>query len=215
VWIYEVKNLPHVTRDVVAEVTVGADSDRFGCMVSAAIRNLRARVEQGTPPPLSRMAGRVVNGELRFDQAGGTITDFVPALNDALLDKVAKDPMVKEIKMVPDDATRWLEVSAALPHVNDAITPPTVACRLGGYDIMFFGSRLNPFAPEILAARYGCFEGYRTCVCRTVAGLEAQRLYDPRVESASETAERARHLFAECPPSCGRVPRILRLFRRR
>lgn len=196
VWIYEVKNLPHVTRDVVAEVTVGADSDRFGCFVSAAIRNLRARLEQGTPPPLSRMAGRVVSGELRFDQAGGTAADSAPTVNDPALDKVAEDPMVKVIKMVPDNAKRWLEVTAALPHVSDAITPPTVACRLGGYDIMFFGSRLNPFAPEILAARYGCFEGYRACVCRAVAGLEAQRLYDPRVESAYETAERARHLFS-------------------
>jgi hypothetical protein len=212
VWIYEVKNLPHVTRDVVAEVTAGADSDRFGCIVSAALRNLRARVEQGTPPPSSRMAGRVVNGELRFDQAGGTMADSAPAVNDPDLDKVVEDPMLKVIKMVPADAKRWLDVTAALPHVSDALTPPTVACRLGGYDIMFFGSRLNPFPPEILAARYGCFEGYRACVCRTVAGLQAQRLYDPRVESAYETAERARHLFAERPPSCRRAPRILRLF---
>jgi hypothetical protein len=94
------------------------------------------------------------------------------------------------------DTMRWLAVTAALPRVADAITPPTVACRLGGYRIMFFGSQLVPFSPTELAAKYGCFECYRDCVRQTVCCLKSLGLYDARVESACETAERARSLFS-------------------
>lgn len=67
--------------------------------------------------------------------------------------------------------------------------------RLGGYGVKFFGQALEPFAPEILDALFGGFAGYRACVKATVEGLAAERLYDPRVESAKETAARARSLF--------------------
>ena len=49
-----------------------------------------------------------------------------------------------------------------------------------------------------------------TCVCRTVDCLQAQNLYDPRVESASETAERARALCLTSPPP-GSTPSLAEL----
>jgi hypothetical protein len=207
IWIYEVKNLTHVNRDNVAEASQGTDGDRLGCILSAAIRNLRALLEDKTRPPLSRMAGRIIGGALRFDQAGGATTNIAPVVNDAALDSFVVDANLKPQTIGSAETARWLAVTAVLPHVNDAITPPTVACRLGGYKLGFFGSQLVPFAPEVLDARYGCFERYRACVCHAVACLEAQRLYDPRVETAYETAERARALFnASCrTPLLGRI----------
>jgi hypothetical protein len=99
-------------------------------------------------------------------------------------DTVVFDAMLAPRPIGSAESARWLEVTAALPHVPDAITPPTVACRLGGYKLMFFGSQLVPCSPAELSARYGRFECYRDCVCRTVSGLEAEGLYDPQVESA-------------------------------
>jgi hypothetical protein len=208
IWIYEVKNLTHVNRDNIAEVLQGADGDRLGCIMSAAIRNLRGHVEQSTPPPLSRMAGRIIGGALRFDQVGGTTTNIAPVVNDAALDSFVVDANLKPQSIGSAETARWLAVTAVLPYVNDAITPPTVACRLGGYKLGFFGSQLVPLSPDILDARYGCFERYRACVYHAVACLEAQRLYDPRVETAYETAERARPLFSA---SC-RTPLLVRIF---
>jgi hypothetical protein len=69
---------------------------------------------------------------------------------------------------------------------------------------MFFGSQLMPYTSAELLGRYGSFEGYRRCVWHTVASLEAQHLYDQRVESAAETAERARGLFTPASPSTPR-----------
>jgi hypothetical protein len=195
VWIYEIKNLTHVARDNFNEITTGSDGDRLGCFISSAIHKLRARVEEGTAPPLSRIAGRIVNGMLQFDQAGGTISNVAPIPNDPARDTSVFDANLAPKPIGSDETARWLEVTAALPHVREAITPPTVACRLGGYKLMFFGSQLVPLSPAELTAKYGSFECYRACVCRTVDGLQAQNLYDPRVESASETAERARPLF--------------------
>lgn len=200
VWLYESRNLTHVTRDNISEITTGSDGDRLGCFVSAAIRNLRACLEQGCAPPVSRMAGRIVDGALRFDQAGGVTTNVAPVLNDPALDTVIVDPMLTPRPIGSAETARWLTVTAALPHVPDAITPPTVACRLGGYKLMFFGAQLVPHFPAELAAKYGTFECYRACVCRTVACLAAQGLYDPRVESACATAERARGLFSPASP---------------
>jgi hypothetical protein len=195
VWLYEIKNLTHVTRDAVNEITTGTDGDRLACFISPAIHNLRAFLEEGTAPPKSWMAGRIVNGMLQFDQAGGTISNVAPIPTDP-----ARDTSVFDVNLTPrpigsEETTRWLAVTAVLPHVREAITPPTVACRLGGYKLMFFGSQLVPLSPAELTAKYGSFECYRACVCRTVDGLQTQNLYDPRVESASETAERARPLF--------------------
>src|SRR5262249_22449136 len=173
----------------------GSDGDRLGCFISSAIHNLRARLEDGTAPPLSRMAGRIVNGMLQFDQAGGTISNVAPIPYDPTRDTAVFDVNLTPRPIGSDETARWLEVPAALPHVKDAITPPTVACRLGGYKLMFFGSQLVPLSPAELTANYGSFECYRACVVRTVDCLQAQNLYDPRVESAFETAERARPLF--------------------
>ena len=47
----------------------------------------------------------------------------------------------------------------------------------------------------MLAGIYGEFKNYRDCVEELVAELENARLFDARVESAKETAERARVLF--------------------
>jgi hypothetical protein len=201
VWLYEIKNLTHVARDNVNEITTGSDGDRLGCFISSAIHNLRARLEEGTMPPLSRMAGRIVNGMLQFDQAGGTISNVAPIPNDP-----ARDTSVFDVNLTPrpiasDETARWLAVTAALPHVRDAITPPTVACRLGSYKLMFFGSQLVPLSPAELAVKYGSFECYRACVRQAIDCLQAQNLYDSRVESASETADRAQALFGLPVPS--------------
>jgi hypothetical protein len=109
--------------------------------------------------------------------------------------------MLKQQTIGAAETARWLAVRASLTHVPDAITPPTVACRIGGYKLMFFGSQRAPLSPAELVARYGSFECYRACVCRTVACLEYQRLYDQRVESACETAELARGLFGPASSS--------------
>lgn len=200
VWLYEVKNLTHSTRDIVFETTQPSNGDRRGCFMSAAIRNLREFVEHGKPPPRSRMAGRIIGGALRFDQAGGSTTNVAPVPNDPKLDSYVVEANLLTPRTIGSaETTRWLAVTAALPHVGDAITPPTVACRVGGYRLMFFGSQLVPFSPTVLAAKYGCFECYRDCVRQTVCCLEAQGLYDQRVESAHETAELARALF---DPTC-------------
>jgi hypothetical protein len=195
VWLYEVKNLTHVARDNIFETTKPSNGDRLGCFMSAAIHNLRAFLEDGAAPPRSRMAGRLVDGALRFDQADGSTTDVAPLPNDPRLDAYVVDANLTPRPIGSAETARWLAVKAVLPHVPDAITPPTVACRLGGYKLMFFGSPLVPFSRAVLAAKYGGFERYRACVCRTVTCLEAQHLYDARVESAHETAEYARGLF--------------------
>jgi hypothetical protein len=206
VWLYEIRNLTHVTRDNTSEITIGTDGDRFGCFMSAAIRNLRVRLEGGQSPPLSRIAGRIVNGMLQIDQVRGARTNVAPVVNDPAQDTVVFDPMVIPRPIGSAETTRWQEVTAALSHVPDAITPPTVACRLGGYKLMFFGAQLVPCSPAELTARYGSFECYRASVCRTVSCLETQGLYDPRVESASETAERARGLFSTASPPAFQSP---------
>jgi hypothetical protein len=195
VWLYEVKNLTHITRDNAFETTQPSNGDRLGCFMSAAIRNLRALLEQGRSPPRSRLAGRIVGGALRFDQADGSTTNVAPVPNDATIDSYVVDANLTPRTIGSAETTRWLAVTAALPHVGDAITPPTVACRLGGYKLMFFGSHLVPFSPAVLAAKYGCFECYRDCLCQAVCCLEAAGLYDPRVESVCETAELAQTLF--------------------
>lgn len=66
-------------------------------------------------------------------------------------------------------SARWQAVTAALQHRNEDIVGPL----------------------------YGSFADYRACVEATVAGLMEEGLYDPRVESVKETAERSRALFAE------------------
>jgi hypothetical protein len=214
VWLYDIKNLPHVTRDVTQETGDGPDSDPLGCMLSAGLRNLRGHLEGGPPPPDSRLAGRIVSGMLCFDQAGGTLAQVTPIPNHPALDRVVFDAMVAPRPIGSAETARWLAVTAELPHVPEAIAPPTVACRLGGYKLMFFGSELMPDSPAQLSARYGSFECYREAVRRTVAGLEAQGLYDARVESADHTAERARALF---PPTHTQSipPPFARRFRRR
>jgi hypothetical protein len=122
-------------------------------------------------------------------------------LNDPRVDTVVVDANLTPRTLGGAEAARWREVTAVLPRTGEAITPPTVACRLGGYRLMFFGSQLVPYTSADLLRMYGSFEGYRRCVGHCVASLEAQSLYDPRVESAAETAERARGLFAPAYPS--------------
>ena len=50
------------------------------------------------------------------------------------------------------ETSRWQAVTGALAHQNDAIAPPTMACRLGGYQARFFHSILSPFLPSTLNA---------------------------------------------------------------
>jgi hypothetical protein len=193
--IYEVKGLTHLTRDLVGTVQP-SNGDALGCFVSAAIRNIREWMRDGIEPPLSRIAGRIQNGTLVFDVDGGATTNMQPILENPAIDSLQIDAMLTPRLIGPAETARWQAVTAVLAHEADSIIPPAIACRLGGYRIRFFGATLLPFAPETLEAMYGSFEGYKDCVEDVVAELEAARLYDPRVESAKETAELSRPLFA-------------------
>jgi hypothetical protein len=200
VWLYEITNQTHVTRDILYDTTTPSDGDRLGCLLSAAIRNLRLYLEEHQAPPLSRMAGRIVDGALRFDQAHGTTTNIAPVTEDPTLDSYVVDVNLTPRVIGAAETARWLAVRAVLPHVGDAITPPSVSCRLGGYRLRFFGSQLVPHDPATLGTKYGGFEGYRQSVWQHASCLEAQNLYDQRVESAFETADRAWILFGGASP---------------
>lgn len=193
--IYEVKGLTHVTRDNLDTVQP-SNGDRLGCFVGAAIRNMGELLREGCEPPVSRIAGRIQGGALVIDQASGSTTRLQPIVEDPAIDSLQVDPMIVPRLIGPAETARWLAVTAVLAHEADAITPPTIACRVGGYKIRFFGAGLVPFAPEVLAAFYGDFHGYRESVEQVVADLTAARLYDNRVESAKTTAELSRTLFA-------------------
>jgi len=197
--IYEVKGLNHVPRDLFYGSNQPAqptDGDTLGCFVSAAVQNMRASLLDGREPPVSRFAGRIEGGLLVIDQAGGTTTKVAPILEDPTIDVLAPgEPMIVPRTIDAAATARWLAVTEFLARENDAITPPAIACRVGGYRIKFFGVKLLPFAPATLDAIYGGYEGYLECVQNVVADLEEEGLYDSRVESAKETAKRSQGLF--------------------
>lgn len=195
--IYEVKGLNHVPRGLFQPVQP-SDGDALGCFISPAIHNMREWLLDGREPPVSRIAGRIENGALVIDQAGGKTTKVAPILEDPAIDVLLPgESMITPRTIGPVETARWLAVTEALPHVNDAINAPAIACRVGGYRIKFFGVELMPFAPATLEAMYGDFEGYVEALQEAVADLEAEGLYDPRVESAKETAQRSRELFPD------------------
>jgi hypothetical protein len=72
-------------------------------------------------------------------------------------------------------------------------------CRLGWYTLTEGGGAqtpspmLTPYAD--LHARWPSFEDFQACVTGVVDSLEAERLYDPRLENAHETAGRFSGLF--------------------
>ena len=195
--IYEVKGLSHVPRGLFQPVQP-SDGDALGCFVSAAIQNMREWLLDGREPPVSRIAGRIEGGLLVIDQAGGTTTKVAPILEDPAIDILLPgESMIVPRTIGAAETARWLAVTEFLAHENDAINAPAIACRVGGYRIKFFGVELLPFAPATLDALYGGFEGYKECVEDVVADLEAERLYDSRVESAKATAERSDELFPD------------------
>jgi len=195
--IYEVKGLNHTPRGLPQPVQP-SDGDALGCFVSAAIHNMREWLLDGREPLVSRIAGRIEDGLLVIDQAGGTTTKVAPILEDPAIDVlVPGEPMIVPRTIGPTETARWLAVTEFLAHENDAINAPAIACRVGGYRIKFFGVELFPFAPATLHAMYGSYDGYLECVEDGVADLEAEGLYDSRVESAKETAERSQDLFGD------------------
>ena len=155
----------------------------------------------------------VLHDEFEVYEAG-TASKGMEAARNGRFDLVVFDAMVTPRPIGSAETARWRTVTAELPHVPDAIAPPSVTCRIGGYKLMFFGAQLMPDSPAQLADRYGSFECYRERVRHSVAGLESQDLYDARVESADQTAERARSLF---PPTYSQTipPTFVRRFRRR
>ena len=193
--IYEVKGLTHITRDIVETTVPPSDGDLMGTFVSAAIRNMKKLLSDEVQPPLSRIAGRIENGALVFDQAGGFTTKVQPVLEDPKIDSLREDTLLHPRIIGPADTTRWQAVTRVLQHEPDAITPPTIGCRLGGYLVKGFGAELRPIPAETLKAMYGDFDGYKDCVEALVGEIKEARLYDARVEPAEETAERARELF--------------------
>jgi hypothetical protein len=202
-WVYEVANLPHVPPDTLFSIAAdGIYGEPAGPYVSASIRNLRELLAGESTPPPSRIAGRIIDGSLRFDVAGG-VTDEMPVREDPAIDTslVELGPSIALRRVdqgVDAGATRrWQELTAVLPHENRDIVGPSIACRIGAYQLRFFGVGLTPFSPADLADRYGSFTGYRECVGATATRLEAERLYDPRVESGHTTAARARAFFAD------------------
>jgi hypothetical protein len=197
IWLYELANMPHVPRDTTLAVPPSAyRGEAMGAYLGAAIRNMRELLAGKAAPPRSRIAGRIVNDALVFDVVGGT-TDQMPVREDPAFDGADFGPGVF-VRVVDAAATaRWEEVTAALDHDDEPIVGPTIACRIGGYQLRFLGTLLTPFSPAELAARFGSFAGYRACVRATVQALKADRLYDPRFESAQQTATRAQALFNE------------------
>jgi hypothetical protein len=166
--------------------------------VSAAIYNMQEWLLDDREPPVSRIAGRIEAGQLVIDQAGGTTTRVAPILEDPAIDVLRPgEPMIVPRTIGAPETARWIAVTDALAHENDAINAPAIACRVGGYRIKFFGVEVLPFAPATLDEIYGSFKEYRKCVREAVADLEAEGLYDSRVESAKETAERSGHLFPD------------------
>ncbi len=188
--IYEVKGLPHVPRGIVGDLPQPSEGDAVGCFVSAAIKNMISLLRDGVRPPRSRIAGRIENGGLVFDVAGGASTIAVPIIEDPAIDSIQIDNLLNIRVIGPAETARWQVVTSALDHMNDSITPPTLACRLGGYRIRFFGAELaEPFSPVELASLYKKFNGYRACLHEVVDWLDTNRLYDAGIESANETAE--------------------------
>jgi hypothetical protein len=201
VWVYEIANLTHVPRDnPLAVPPTGANGEPLGPYFSAAIRSMRELLAGDAEPPRSRIAGRIVDRGLVFDVTGGTTIEM-PVREDPAVDSVQVDAMLtlRHVDQGIDTGAtaRWQAVTEALPHRNESIVGPSIACRIGGYRLRFLGAELTPFSPAELAALYGSFADYRACVQATVSQLEEERLYDPRVESAEETAERSRALFTE------------------
>ncbi|MGE3821382.1 MAG: alpha/beta hydrolase domain-containing protein, partial [Isosphaeraceae bacterium] len=194
--IYEVKGMTHITRDVVFEVPQSATGETLGCFVSAAFRNMLGTLQEGLEPPVSQIAGRLLDGALVIDQAGGFWTTVSPILEDPTIDTVQVDMLLTPRPIGPAETNRWQAVTAALRHVDDAITPPSIACRVGGYKVKFTAPDLTPFPPETLETLYGNFRGYSTRVSEVVERLKAARLYDDRVESARATAELSQGLFS-------------------
>jgi hypothetical protein len=89
----------------------------------------------------------------------------------------------------------WADVSGFMPRDGGPIRLPLFECRLGGYDVNQFFSTLRPF--HDLALRWPTFGDWKDCLSGHIEELEAARLYDSRVESASATAERFRPLFSD------------------
>jgi Alpha/beta hydrolase domain len=194
-WVQEIANLPHVPRDNTIEVTAPADNaEPLGPYLGAAIRNMRDFLSEGVTPPPSHVAGRIVNGTLAFDVAGGW-TDRIPVREDPALDSIEFGPMLPMRTVDAAMTARWQAVTAVLDHVNEPIVGPSIACRIGAFRLRFAGATLTPFDPAQLSAMYGGYGGYEECVKATVSALNERRLYDSRVEPAKATAARARNFF--------------------
>jgi hypothetical protein len=191
-WVQEIANLPHIPRDNTIEAPAPADNaEPLGPYFGAAIRNMRDFLSEGVTPPPSHVAGRIANGTLVFDVAGGS-TDRIPVREDPALDSIEFVPM----RTVDAAMTaRWQAVTAVLEHVNEPIVGPSIACRVGAFRLRFAGATLTPFDPAQLSALYGGYRGYEECVKATVSALDDRRLYDSRVEPAKATAARARSFF--------------------
>ncbi|MCC6621830.1 MAG: hypothetical protein IT385_11280 [Deltaproteobacteria bacterium] len=199
VWIYEIANQPHVTRDTSANVPVAArHAEPGGPYLGAALRNMRELLAGDAEPPASRIAGRIADGALVFDVDNGP-TRTMPIREDALRDAVGSVMITQRtLDQGPFDSgatARWIEVTAALPHEPGPIVGPSVDCRIGYFTTEFFGSLFA--VDDELLAEMGSFRDYRRCVRDSVSSLAAERLYDPRVERPDATAERYRALFVD------------------
>ncbi len=196
-WIYEIKGLTHITRDLIYDTVAPSNGDSQGCFVSAALANMKDFLKDGITPPRSQIAGRLQDGALVFDVAGGQTTTTAPILEDPMIDSRQVDTLLIPRTIGVTETARWIAVTAVLDHKYDAITPPRIACRVGGYRLKFFGAELFSFSQPTLTSLYGNFKGYRSALKEVIASLEEARLYDARVESAKETAELSRSLFAQ------------------
>ena len=132
-WVQEIANLPHVPRDNTIEAPAPADNaEPLGPYFGAAIRNMRDFLSEGVTPPASHVAGRIVNGALAFDVAGGS-TDRIPVREDPALDSIEFGPMVAMRTVDAAMTARWQAVTAVLDHVNEPIVGPSIACRVGAF----------------------------------------------------------------------------------
>lgn len=154
-----------------------------------------------------RNAGEVWEVQGTISGVGWGTTTRIPVREDLSLDGTAFGPNVVVRTVDAATSAHWVAVTGALDHDEGVVVGPSIACRVGGYQLRFAGTLVTAFAPDELARRYGSFTGYRDCIDDNLDALEAERLYDPRVESAAEIAARECALFGAgaCPPPVKRA----------
>jgi hypothetical protein len=201
--IFQVRNLPHDFVDLNEKRAPDDQADRIMPMVVAMLENLDAQVSAGTPLPASRIDGRLGDGgenpdRLFFEQADGSLTDWVPFPDDPRIDEMHVD-LVHQINR---ETEAWKVVTQVHQHEPEAIRLPSTCCRLGGAYIEYLRVTLIPFEKKTLKEMYGDLEGYLQCLTGCLDDLGEKRLYDRELAEAALTEEYIAPLFKSGDSGC-------------